>query len=63
MKVDDTVKVVKGSKAELVGKVTEMYESGGVAVYFKSLENKPHVANPYIVFYDESYLEVINESI
>ena len=63
MKVDDTVKVVKCSKAELVGKVTDMYESGRVAVYFKSLENKPHVANPYIFFYDESYLVVINESI
>ena len=63
MKVNDTVKVIEGTKKGLVGKITRMFDSGRIEVYFKSLEGNPHILNPFQVFYDKSYLEVVNESL
>ena len=63
MKVNDTVKVIEGTKKGLVGEITRMFDSGRIEVYFKSLEGNPHILNPFQVFYDKSYLEVIDESL
>ena len=61
MKVDDTVKVVKGSKADLIGKITDIGNTT-VEVYFESLKDS-RVVDPYFRFMSFDYLEVINESI
>ena len=61
MKVNDTVKVVKGSKADLIGKITDIGNTT-VEVYFESLKDSK-VVNPYFRFMSFDYLEVINESI
>ena len=61
MKVDDAVKVVKGSKTGLIGKITDIGNTT-VEVYFESLKDS-RVADPYFRFMSFDYLEVINESI
>ena len=61
MKVNDTVKVVKGSKAGLIGKITDIGNTT-VEVYFESLKDSK-VVDPYFRFMSFDYLEVINESI
>ena len=61
MKVNDTVKVVKGSKANLIGKITDIGNTT-VEVYFESLKDSK-VVDPYFRFMSFDYLEVINESI
>ena len=61
MKVDDAVKVVKGSKAGLIGKITDIGNTT-VEVYFESLKDS-RVVDPYFRFMSFDYLEVINESI
>lgn len=61
MKVNDTVKVVKGSKADLIGKITNIGNTT-VEVYFESLKDSK-VVDPYFRFMSFDYLEVINESI
>ena len=61
MKVDDAVKVVKGSKADLIGKITDIGNTT-VEVYFESLKDSK-VVDPYFRFMSFDYLEVINESI
>ena len=61
MKVNDTVKVVKGSKADLIGKITDIGNTT-VEVYFESLKDS-RVVDPYFRFMSFDYLEVINESI
>ena len=61
MKVNDTVKVVKGSKADLIGKITDIGNTT-VEVYFESLKDSK-VVDPYFRFMSFDYLEVINESI
>lgn len=63
MKINDTVKVIEGTKKGLVGKINRMFDNGRIEVYFKSLEGNLHILNPFQVFYDKSYLEVIDESI
>ena len=61
MKVNDTVKVVKGSKTGLIGKITDIRNTT-VEVYFESLKDS-RVVDPYFRFMSFDYLEVINESI
>ena len=61
MRVDDTVKVVKGSKADLIGKITDIGNTT-VEVYFESLKDS-RVVDPYFRFMSFDYLEVINESV
>ena len=61
MKVNDTVKVVKGSKTDLIGKITDIGNTT-VEVYFESLKDSK-VVDPYFRFMSFDYLEVINESI
>ena len=61
MKVDDAVKVVKGSKTGLIGKITDIGNTT-VEVYFESLKDS-RVVDPYFRFMSFDYLEVINESI
>ena len=61
MKVNDIVKVVKGSKADLIGKITDIGNTT-VEVYFESLKDSK-VVDPYFRFMSFNYLEVINESI
>ena len=61
MKVDDAVKVVKGSKTGLIGKITDIGNTT-VEVYFESLKDSK-VVDPYFRFMSFDYLEVINESI
>ena len=61
MKVNDTVKVVKGSKTGLIGKITDIGNTT-VEVYFESLKDSK-VVDPYFRFMSFDYLEVINESI
>ena len=61
MKVNDTVKVVKGSKTDLIGKITDIGNTT-VEVYFESLKDS-RVVDPYFRFMSFDYLEVINESI
>ena len=61
MKVNDTVKVVKGSKTGLIGKITDIGNTT-VEVYFESLKDS-RVVDPYFRFMSFDYLEVINESI
>ena len=61
MKVNDTVKVVKGSKTNLIGKITDIGNTT-VEVYFESLKDSK-VVDPYFRFMSFDYLEVINESI
>ena len=61
MKVNDTVKVVKGSKADLICKITDIGNTT-VEVYFESLKDSK-VVDPYFRFMSFDYLEVINESI
>ena len=61
MKVDDTVKVVKGSKTGLIGKITDIGNTT-VEVYFESLKDS-RVVDPYFRFMSFDYLEVINESV
>ena len=61
MKVNDTVKVVKGSKTGLVGKITDIGNTT-VEVYFESLKDS-RVVDPYFRFMSFDYLEVINESV
>ena len=60
MKVNDTVKVVKGSKTDLIGKITDIGNTT-VEVYFESLKDS-RVVDPYFRFMSFDYLEVINES-
>ena len=60
MKVNDTVKVVKGSKTGLIGKITDIGNTT-VEVYFESLKDSK-VVDPYFRFMSFDYLEVINES-
>ena len=61
MKVDDAVKVVKGSKTGLIGKITDIGNTT-VEVYFESLKDSK-VVDPYFRFMSFDYLEVINESV
>ena len=61
MKVNDTVKVVKGSKTGLIGKITDIGNTT-VEVYFESLKDS-RVVDPYFRFMSFDYLEVINESL
>ena len=61
MKVNDTVKVVKGNRAGLIGKITDIGNTT-VEVYFESLKDSK-VVDPYFRFMSFDYLEVINESI
>ena len=61
MKVNDTVKVVKGSKTGLVGKITDIGNTT-VEVYFESLKDS-RVVDPYFRFMSFDYLEVIDESL
>ena len=61
MKINDTVKVVKGSKTNLIGKITDIGNTT-VEVYFESLKDSK-VVDPYFRFMSFDYLEVINESI
>ena len=61
MKINDTVKVVKGSKTDLIGKITDIGNTT-VEVYFESLKDSK-VVDPYFRFMSFDYLEVINESI
>ena len=61
MKINDTVKVVKGSKTGLIGKITDIGNTT-VEVYFESLKDSK-VVDPYFRFMSFDYLEVINESI
>ena len=61
MKINDTVKVVKGSKTGLIGKITDIGNTT-VEVYFESLKDS-RVVDPYFRFMSFDYLEVINESI
>ena len=61
MKVNDIVKVVKGSKTDLIGKITDIRNTT-VEVYFESLKDSK-VVDPYFRFMSFDYLEVINESI
>ena len=61
MKVNDTIKVVKGSKTGLIGKITDIGNTT-VEVYFESLKDS-RVVDPYFRFMSFDYLEVINESI
>ena len=61
MKINDTVKVVKGSKTDLIGKITDIGNTT-VEVYFESLKDS-RVVYPYFRFMSFDYLEVINESI
>ena len=56
MKVNDTVKVVKGSKTDLIGKITDIGNTT-VEVYFESLKDS-RVVNPYFRFMSFDYLEV-----
>ena len=60
MKINDTVKVVKGSKTDLIGKITDIGNTT-VEVYFESLKDSK-VVDPYFRFMSFDYLEVINES-
>ena len=60
MKVDDAVKVVKGSKTGLIGKITDIGNTT-VEVYFESLKDSK-VVDPHFRFMSFDYLEVINES-
>ena len=48
MKVDDAVKVVKGSKTGLIGKITDIGNTT-VEVYFESLKDS-RVVDPYFRF-------------
>ena len=61
MKVNDTVKVVKGSKTGLIGKITDIGNTT-VEVYFESLKDSK-VVDPYFRFMSFDYLEVIDESL
>ena len=61
MKINDTVKVVKGSKTDLIGKITDIGNTT-VEVYFESLKDSK-VVDPYFRFMSFDYLEVVNESI
>ena len=61
MKIDDTVKVVKGSKIGLIGKITDIGNTT-VEVYFESLKDS-RVVDSYFRFMNFDYLEVVNESL
>ena len=61
MKVNDIVKVVKGSKTGLIGKITDIGNTT-VEVYFESLKDS-RVVDHYFRFMSFDYLEVIDESI
>ena len=55
MKVNDAVKVVKGSKTGLIGKITDTGNTT-VEVYFESLKDS-RVVDPYFRFMSFDYLE------
>ena len=63
MKVNDTVKLIKGSMKGKIGIITEIKSEKTVEVYFEHLKDNYHISSPYKV-YLKDYLEVItNESI